>query len=278
MLIISVLAIIILSVLLAISTLWVKISTIKLESDTVGFKVIHLTDIHGRVSFLNGSLSHMVNRLNPDCVVITGDLATRRRQFSKVLKEIKSIQCSRIYFVPGNYERECMAGIRKRQLTEIEFLEIISELQQINVEVLVNEGRQLEIDNSKTLIYGFDNSIYGNEQLTMREEDYNSNDGVILLAHSPSIINYIQKNGLSFDLLLTGHTHGGQIRVLTKTIGAYKNYHVGLKRISEHENVGGRSARKGYFYINRGLGTVKLPVRIGCMPEIAVFEFSSNNK
>jgi len=270
---------IILSVFLAISTLWVRISTVKIKCNTESdFKIIQLTDIHGRVSFLNGSLSHMVNRLNPDCVVITGDLATRRRQFSKVLMEINSIQCSHIYFVPGNYERECMAGIRKRQLTEIEYYEIINALQQINVEVLVNEGRQLDNGNRKIIIYGFDNSIYGNEQLTMHEEDYSSTDEMILLAHSPSIIKYIQKNGLSFDLLLTGHTHGGQIRVFNKTIGAYKNYHVGLKRISEHENVGGRSAGKGYFYINRGLGTVKLPFRIGCMPEIAVFEFSSNNK
>ncbi|MFS1512713.1 hypothetical protein VQL36_09785 [Chengkuizengella sp. SCS-71B] len=68
------------------------------------------------------------------------------------------------------------------------------------------------------------------------------------------------ENKLRYNLLLTGHTHGGQIRFFHKTFGAYKHFHVGMKKITP----------QSFFYINRGLGTVKLPIRVNCSPEISV--------
>ena len=82
-----------------------------------------------------------------------------------------------------------------------------------------------------------------------------------MLAHSPSIIKLLQEGNVLYDLLLTGHTHGGQIRLRNHTIGAYKHFHTGIKNVDKRRR----------FYINRGLGTVKIPVRLGSPPEIAVF-------
>jgi len=219
--------------------------------------VVHLTDLHGRTRFINGSISAKVNRLHPDHIIITGDLASRKRQLKRVLKEIGKLHCSSIVFVPGNYERETWSGIRKRRYSEQEYRDIIQSLQLLNVNVLTNSSILLQ----QGLIYGFDNSIYGNERLTLSREELERSAYTIMLAHSPSIIDLLHESKLPFDLLLAGHTHGGQIRLWGRTIGAYKHFHIGLKALDNRR----------HFYINRGLGTVKIPVRIGCPPEIAVF-------
>lgn len=74
--------------------------------DLSNFTVVKLSDLHGRTRFLNGSISEIVNRLQPDYVMITGDLVSRKRGLIRVLAELRKINCRCIYFVPGNYERE----------------------------------------------------------------------------------------------------------------------------------------------------------------------------
>jgi len=86
----------------------------------------------------------------------------------------------------------------------------------------------------------------------------------ILLAHSPEIIEDIA--GQNIDLILAGHTHGGQIKipfvrpfwVPTKYHGKYAN---GLFKINN-----------SYLYVNRGVGTTFLPIRFNCPPEITLIE------
>ncbi|SFT08137.1 metallophosphoesterase [Paenibacillus sp. BC26] len=259
-----------LCLVIVIQTNWARYSTYQFGSRHTesGFTFVHLTDLHGRTRFINGSLSRKVNRLKPDIVLITGDLASRKKQLAAVLKEVQQIKCPQLYFVPGNYERECMEGFRKRIYSDQEYNEILQALQSQRIAVLSNRGTALTMNDQKALIYGFDNSIYGNERLSMSVEEMRSYPYVILLAHSPSIIKCIQDQELPYDLLLVGHTHGGQIRLLNRSFGAYKDYHVGLKRMDGRRN----------FFINRGLGTVKIPIRVACAPEIAVFHIGQGGR
>ncbi|SDX07981.1 metallophosphoesterase [Paenibacillus sp. CF384] len=252
-----------------IQTYWLKYSHCQLgEHSDTNLTIVQLSDLHGRTGFINGSLSQKVNRMKPDIVVITGDLVSRKKQLAAVLKEVQKIDCPQLFFVPGNYERECMEGFRKRSYSDQEYEQIIQRLQNQNISVLTNHGATAAMKNQKVLIYGFDNSIYGNESLTMTREEMSSFPYIILLAHSPSIIKLIEEQQVPYDLLLVGHTHGGQIRFLNRTLGAYKNYHVGLKRVDERRN----------FFITRGLGTVKIPIRLACSPEIAVFHIGLERK
>jgi predicted MPP superfamily phosphohydrolase len=252
-------------VCIAVQTLWIKRSHYQLNGPAeASFKVVQLSDLHGRIRFMNGSLSHIVNKANPDYVMITGDLVSKRSQLNKVLTEIRKIDCPHIYFVPGNYEREGLDGFRKRLYTRQEYDDIIRSIEELSIVVLSNRGVPIGRDEANCLLYGFDNSIYGNERLTLNVSEIAGYDYVILLAHSPSIIDLVRKRRLPFDLLLAGHTHGGQIRLFGRTIGTYKNFHVGLQQLD----------RCSYFFIHRGSGTVKVPVRIACFPEIAVFEIA----
>ncbi|CAM3236927.1 metallophosphoesterase [Paenibacillus lupini] len=226
-------------------------------------RIVHLTDLHGTIRFLNGSISGIINDIQPDLIMVTGDLVSNQRRLEKVLNELGRLACKQVYFVPGNYEREQTIRFKKQPLTADQYNKILQQLQSNNITVLDNKHSVVHIHSSRILVYGFDNSIYGNER-------YNSNidietyDFKMLLAHSPSIITELENQNISYDLLLAGHTHGGQIRLSNRTFGAYKHFHIGMKLMGE-----GR-----HFLINRGLGTVRIPLRVNCRPEIAVIHIN----
>lgn len=248
---------------LAYETLFVRTSCHKINRSTgESFTVVQLSDLHGRTRFLNGSLSSMVNKLEPDLIMLTGDLASRKRDLPHVLAELRRITCREIYFVPGNYEREGLRGFGKSLYSQEEYESIMNALQEQGITVLENSGVVVDAGGEPVYIYGFDNSIYGNEAVTVEHAQWLAQAYVIVLAHSPSITGIIDREQLPYNLLLVGHTHGGQIRWFGRTTGAYKHCHVGLKMIGESR----------HFYINRGLGTVKIPVRWACPPEIAMFQ------
>ncbi|NQX58366.1 metallophosphoesterase [Paenibacillus qinlingensis] len=265
MLVSAIVSILVLAALYILSsTLWVKYSLIHLgDPASKKVTVVQITDLHGQTHFINGSLSKMVNRVNPDLVMITGDLASTKEELDKVLKEIRQIKCERLFFVPGNHERYGLVQSRFQLNSDQDYEAILRTIGDANITVLSNREFPVDIGDKKWLIYGFDNSLYGKERLTMRVDELHSFDVIIMLAHSPSIIETSLQKHIPYDLLLVGHTHGGQIRLFGRTIGAYKNYHVGLKRIDKRK----------HFYINRGLGTSRLlPIRFACSPEIAVFK------
>ncbi|USG64509.1 metallophosphoesterase [Brevibacillus ruminantium] len=250
---------------LVIETCYVRCSHYRIRSPfKKPLKIVQLSDIHGRTRFLNGSISRMANLLRPDIVIITGDLTTSLKQTTRVLEELQKIQCKQIVFVPGNYERETKTGFQKRLYNVDEYHALLTNLREQDITVLENSFLTIPVDGQQLFLYGFDNSIYGNERLNATSADWEESVFLIALAHSPNIIHFLAEHNFPYDLLLTGHTHGGQIRFFGRTFGEYKHFHTGLKVMEENR----------HFYIHRGLGTVKLPVRIACPPEIAVFHLN----
>lgn len=231
-----------------------------------GLRIVQISDLHGKTKFLNGSLSRLVNGLDADLVCVTGDLASRQRQLPRVIREIAKIRAKHgIFFVPGNYEKEESVGLgfRKRMIDGDSYRPLVEGV----MRVLVNEEFEVEVGESKVWIYGLDNSIYGNERYTAEPC---AGDGCfkLFLAHSPNAIHFLEENGLQGHLLLTGHTHGGQVRVFGRTFGAYKHFHTGVTRLGSGL----------YFAVNRGLGTVKIPFRVQCLPDIAVYEVEQQKR
>lgn len=258
MVIIGLVVILALAILLIVySTHWVQYSYTQVgDPAKKNCTVVQISDLHGQTHFINGALSKMVNNVNPDMVMITGDLASSMEQLERVLRDIRKIKCDHLFFVPGNHERYAS--------DENEYNAMLRNISESNITVLTNLGSPVDVGNQKWLLYGFDNSIKGMERLTLQPDALPNYDKVIVLAHSPSIIQSELLHRLPYDLLLVGHTHGGQIRLLGRTIGAFKDYHIGLKRVDQRR----------HFYINRGLGTSRIPIRVACTPEIAVFKIS----
>lgn len=243
------------------STLTVEVKEYRVPVPTAGrdgFTIVQISDLHGRTGFLNGRVHELVNRLEPDLICVTGDLANHRGQLPQVIREIGKLRARHgVFFVPGNYEREESAGLlRKRRLER----DVYKEHLRGEMEVLENAFRRVKVGETDVFVYGFDNSIYGNERYTAEGEE-REGEFRLYLAHSPNIVHFLRGLGLQPHLLLVGHTHGGQIRLFNRTVGAYSYFHIGLKKAGE----------VFYFAINRGLGTVKIPVRLNCRPEISVY-------
>ncbi|TNJ64983.1 hypothetical protein FE784_17455 [Paenibacillus hemerocallicola] len=242
-------------------TVYAEVTETRVESEHVNgeLKIVQISDLHGRTRFWTGTVGEIVDSLKPDIVCVTGDLFNRLEQLPEVVKELSRLDCEYLFFVPGNHEWEERSGFRRRRFTEEEHIRVLRDIGVRKMRVLANEGELIEVKRSNVYVYGFDNSKYGREHHTLPNENI---DGAfrLTLAHSPGIARWMDKRSIGYDLLLAGHTHGGQIRFFGKAIGRYGRHHTGLKEM----------APKRYMYINRGLGTIHLPFRIGCRPEIAL--------
>lgn len=257
-----IIGILLFSIAVAIALIDTQIVKVNLNKMTVdmpsGFRYVHISDIHGKVSFVNGRISKIINSSNPDFVVITGDYSNTQEKLAKVISELANINCS-VFMVLGNYEREEEINFFKKRKITLDLLEYeISKYDNLNL--LINEEVEIEIKESKISVYGFDNSVYGNEKYNKRglksESKYN-----VILAHSPNILKIINKEQLKYNHILVGHTHGKQINIsLNRT--AYDKYHIGLMKHGDEK----------FFSISKGLGTVRLPLRIRSRASIDVFD------
>jgi predicted MPP superfamily phosphohydrolase len=216
--------------------------------------IVQLSDIHlGRIykkDFFNKIIAE-VNHLNPEIVVITGDLfdgaGDNLAELAGPLNNIKAEQG--VYFVTGNHE--AYLGLEKA-------FDILSEtsVKILNDELLDINGLQL---------IGVSYSQFGETAAGRVEADIISKlkklnfareKPSILLCHAPVKIRQIAEAGI--NLQLSGHTHKGQIYpfgLITKLI--YKGYDYGLHKIGDYN-----------LYTTAGIGTWGPPMRIGNNPEI----------
>lgn len=232
--------------------------------DLEGLSYLHITDLHGRVKFINGRLSGLMNKLDPDFVLLTGDLTSNVHQYPKVFQELSKIKCP-IYMVLGNYERENYIenGYKK---VSIDLNNIINEISKTNnITLLINQAVIHAYGNNQIEIYGFDNSQYGNEAFHLEKTSVNYR---ILLAHSPKIIHKLQFKNIQFNHLMVGHTHGRQINLGRLIRMSYDHYHIGDKIVKKNS----------LFTINRGLGTTRIHVRFKSRPEIRRYQIVKCNR
>lgn len=188
-----------------------KVYTSKIKKENK-IKVVLISDLH---SFIyKGEQDELINLIkaqSPDIIALTGDIvddiipAKGSRLF---LEKIKN--CARIYYVSGNHE------FRTRKINEIKDL-----FRRNDIKVLEHSYEEVEINNEKVIIAGVDDpvkSIYENKKFEWEKEmyekfkDIEKSDGYkILLTHRPERIDMYKK--IPFDLVLSGHAHGGLIRV-----------------------------------------------------------------
>ena len=245
------------------STHLVKIEHIEIKKKVPSnFRFIHISDIHNKVNFINGRISSIINSANPDFVVITGDYSNTQKKLSRVIEELGAIKYP-IFMVLGNYEREEQKNFfMKRNISLDKLSNEISKYD--NLKLLINESSILTLGETKILIYGFDNSVYGNEKHDIGIEKI-SNDYKIILAHLPNIINIIETKEIRYNHILVGHTHGRQINIPILYKTSYDGSHIGCKKIK----------RDQYFSISRGVGTVRIPLRIRSTPVIDVYDIAN---
>ena len=129
------------------------------------------------------------------------------------------------------------------------------------VAVLINEGIRFTAHDASFWLAGVDDYMVGKTDLKTAMRGSYPDEMKMLLAHNPVIVRRAARAGI--DLMLSGHTHGGQIKIREdeNRIFPSRKLKNGLHR-----------RKNTQIYITRGIGTVVLPVRYQCPPEISLIE------
>lgn len=232
----------------------VEIKLERLPKKLDGFRVIHLSDIH-HSPFTN--LEHITrtvkiaNRLKPDMFVLTGDYVSHETEFIAPVAEVLSKLEAEFgtHACLGNHDH----------WTDAE--ELIKCFRREKINLLINEGFRLTARDSSFWLAGVDDYMVGKTDVPASLRGSFPDEMKMLLAHNPVIIRQAARFGI--DLMFSGHTHGGQVKVRES-----KN-----KLFARRKLTSGLHRRKNtQIYITRGIGTVVLPVRYQCPPEISLIE------
>ncbi|MGW8143793.1 MAG: metallophosphoesterase [Anaerolineales bacterium] len=243
--------------LIELSTIPLPIPGLPVEFE--GYRLTQLSDFH-LGTWLDSqamvNIVELVNSLNSDLIAITGDFVSSKvDQHAPVLKEALKRLIARdgIVAVLGNHDHYTDAGTIRKALLESRVVELDNKVQ--------------IIQNGKACLYvaGIDDPMTRHDNLDKVIASLPAYDvPVILLAHAPDFAETSSKSG-KINLQLSGHTHGGQIRL--PVIGPLYLPRLGRKYPSGKYKIGNM-----YLYTNRGLGTSWFKIRYNCPPEIATFE------
>lgn len=219
-----------------------------------GLKIIHLSDTHHSPFTTLEHIERVVkvaNRLKPDMFLLTGDYVSHEREYigpvAAVLGTLKAKYG--VHACLGNHDHWTDADL----VTHLFRGEGIS--------VLINEGFRLEARGASFWLAGVDDYMVGNTDVAAALRGSFPDEMKLLLAHNPIIFRESARYGV--DLTLSGHTHGGQIKVRSEE-----------KRILPQRKLkaGLHTRRDSQIYITRGIGTVVVPMRYQCPPEISLLE------
>ena len=227
----------------------------------VGMRLAQISDLHleefTEPSYLV-EVVHQVNALRPDMVLLTGDFVSRGpgprsvgiRAAGLAAEILSGLKAPQRVAILGNHDVGVSADV------------VIHELESHGTPVLVDSYLPLERNNERLYIAGSDDA-------GTRTPDPNlaipkdPRAPVIYLVHEPDYIDIFQHHPRFplVDLMLSGHTHGGQLRL--PLVGPLVLPPMGKRYVEGHFQIGHMQ-----LYVNRGIGTVGLPFRLNCPSEI----------
>jgi uncharacterized protein len=217
----------------------------------------HLTTIMGPAHYEN--IAQQVNALEADCIVITGDFLDSREhsRIDMIPPSIRDLRArDGVYAILGNHDYKF--NVRA----------VIQAVGSVGVRMLVNEHTELKCqrgDSSETLyLAGVDDIIRKRQDLDAALNGIREGSCVVLLAHEPDYADDVARDG-RVALQLSGHTHGGQLRV--PFAGEIRSV---LPKLAKRYIMGRYQIGDLQLYVNRGLGLAALPIRFNCLPEITL--------
>lgn len=228
-----------------------------------GFTILHLSDFHiKKMGLLEKRTMEMVSEREVDACVITGDVTANPRAsdtFRRVCSAIKLRD--QIYMVLGNSEHK--PWVNTEILTEA--------LTFPGLNMLINSSTTIHRGCEKISIAGVDDPFSRLDDVDKAFEGVDPNDFIIFLTHCPSRAYDGIKQGA--DLILSGHTHGGQVRfpfigMLWTHMRSYKKLNDGLFMPDDLKRILKTDTGSSILYVSRGIGTSRIHLRFLCPPEI----------
>ncbi len=235
-----------------------RIETIRIDQKrfTIPCRIVQISDMHIGGLIDADFVAHSVaaaNALNPDLIAITGDLVDAPidmlREAVEPLRHLKSRLGT--FFVAGNHEY--FHGIEAT----------MSYLETLGIRVLRNEAHILE-NFAVCGVYDYFGWRYGAFEPDIREATRTIPERLptLLLAHQPRFIDHLE--GFEPALILSGHTHGGQIWPFGYLVRLVQPFLKGLHTLGARRHI----------YVNSGIGFWGPPMRLGSAAEITLIEWS----
>ena len=234
-----------------------------------GRRFAQISDIHLGGYFTSAQLLaavELVNGLGVEWLLLTGDYATPRGRrpadldaaAAGLVEPLRKAQMP-VYGAIGNHDLWEDVDVIMRYLAEA------------GVTLLRNSGAELA---AGLWVGAVDDVWSGRPDLTAALRDAPQNAVNLLLAHEPDYFETVLAREAPVVAQLSGHSHGGQVRIptLTPRAGGLYSYAPVLPNYSFLYPIGLQRAGTRLVYTNRGLGSWPLPYRINCRPEITVYE------
>lgn len=248
-------------------------------------KIIQISDIH-LGSFTSTEpieeAVKLINEENPDFVFFTGDLvnsfAWEAEPFVEALSKLNPRYG--VYSILGNHDYADYAGLNRQnpednQIWMNNHTQMLDIHKRMGFNLLLNEHKVIDIDGGKFNLVGIENwgaggfSKYGDLEKAVQGIDKDL--PTILLSHDPSHWEeQVQKDAQFIDLHLAGHTHGMQFGI---ELGGFKWSPVQWRYKQWADLYASENGQQ--IYVNRGLGHVGYPGRVGIMPEISILSFEA---
>lgn len=258
----------------------IEIEYDNLPEDLQGLKIVQLSDMH-LSSFHNhesrlGKVLDEINLIKPDIIVNTGDFVTiawnELAPFTGILGKSESRYGN--FAIPGNHD----AGTYHPFYSEMDKDLNVKKMDSLFIESGYTQLKDscviLNIKDSRLKIAGvitlgtIPDIIFGDLDKALGDQQ---SDFTILLSHDPNHWYNELQNKSTINLTLSGHTHGGQFGI---RMGKLKWSPASLLYPAWNGLYGGNN---NYLYVNRGLGTISLPARIGMPPEVTVITLVSKD-
>lgn len=234
-----------------------------------GFRIAQLSDIHmgpfSTAAYIRRCVE-ITNSLKPDLIVLTGDYIawdpSVEREVVRALAGLRAPQG--IFGCQGNHEEESntedyVAGLFAEQ----------------GIHILREHRTPVQSASETINLIGIDDPRGETDTEWLRDLSRRLHRGLvmpgtvnILLAHEPSVPVFNRAAELGIDLILAGHTHGGQLAME----GVRRE--LNLSRLIYRYTSGWYQNRGTMLYVNRGIGTTGFPIRLGARPEITLFELA----
>ncbi|QWH17761.1 metallophosphoesterase [Bacillus mycoides] len=252
-----------------ISITEVKITSSKIPSSFKGYKILQISDLHNKKFGDNQDiLIQKVKSINPDIIAITGDLIDSKSYDAEISMQVirELVKEYPVYFVTGNHEKwsgkynSLEKKLKKQHVTVLR-----------NEHVIIQKGGHeinlLGIDDPEFNTGDIDEGSIVKDAIVKAKIETQPDRYNVLLSHRPEFLEEYAEEKV--DLVLSGHAHGGQVRLpfigglVAPNQGILPKYTAGLY---EQQNTS--------MIVSRGLGNSIIPQRVFNRPEIVVVQLN----
>lgn len=228
-----------------------------------GMRIAQLSDIHAG-SFPDHTpfqeVRYILDSIKPDAILITGDFVNQKpEEMAVIAREFAKLRAPYgVYASLGNHDHYNSPEDHAR---------LIATIRDLGADLLINQHKRIGEPGSSLIIAGTDNTGFRQSfaRLDLAMQGVQEDEPIILMAHDPTFWDKEIVPNNRVDVMVSGHTHGGQFGL--QALGfewspaqmIYKQW-AGLYNNGDQQ-----------LYVNRGIGTVGPPLRIGIPPEITLF-------